>query len=119
MSADPCLDDAAIAKLVQLGGKAFALQMIGLFQSYVPEKLAEARAAAQAGDWPGVQKAVHPIKSSAGNIGARPLRDSAARLEELAMGGCRETVRAGLSELEAGYVQVQSELQERRKALEA
>ncbi len=117
MNDNACLDDATMRKLVELGGKEFALEMIGLFLSYVPQKLAEARTAAQAGDWPGVQKAVHPIKSSAGNIGARPLRDLAARIEELAINRHGDAIHAELTELEAGYVQVQAQLRECRKKL--
>jgi HPt (histidine-containing phosphotransfer) domain-containing protein len=118
MNDNDCLDDVTLGKLVELGGNEFALQMIGLFLSYVPQKLAAARAAAQAGDWLGVQKAVHPIKSSAGNIGARSLRELAARIEELAMGQRGETIPAELTELEAGYGHVQAQLQECRKKLE-
>lgn len=113
-----CLDNAAMQELVDLGGNAFALQMIDLFMSYVPQKLAEARAAAQAGDWLGVQRAVHPIKSSADDIGARPFRDLAARIEKLAMDRCGETLPAELTVLEAGYAQVQAQLQKCRKTLE-
>jgi HPt (histidine-containing phosphotransfer) domain-containing protein len=117
MNDNASLDNAAMEKIVELGGNAFALQMIGLFLSYIPQKLAEARAAAQAGDWLGVQRAVHPIKSSADDIGARSLRDLAARIEKLAMDRCGETLPAELTALEAAYAQVQSQLQECRKTL--
>ena len=119
MSADPCLDVATIERLVQMGGKGFATEMIDLFLSYVPQKLAEARAAEQAGDLPGVSKAVHPIKSSAGHIGARPLWDLAARMEQLASDQHGESIGAMLAELEAAYEQVKAPLQARRKALGA
>jgi 3-hydroxyisobutyrate dehydrogenase-like beta-hydroxyacid dehydrogenase len=59
------------------------------------------------------------IKSSAGNVGALPLRDLAARIEELAMGRRGETLPAELIELETSYVQAQAQLQECRKKLEA
>ena len=50
MNAEPCLDVATLEKLTQIGGKEFATEMINLFLSYVPKKLAEARAAGQTGD---------------------------------------------------------------------
>ena len=119
MTAEPCLDVATIEKLRQIGGQEFVSQMIDLFLSYVPQKLAEARTAAQAGDLLRVQKAVHPIKSSAGNIGARPLRDLAARIEHLASDQRRESIDAMVTELEAAYAQVKAHLQEHRKELGA
>ena len=117
MSAELTLDVAALEKLMRLGGKEFVTQMTDLFMSYVPQKLAEARSASQAGDLAGVQKAVHPIKSSAGNIGAQPLRELATQIEHLAIDQCREPIGAKLTELETAYLQVQALLQERRKEL--
>ena len=117
MSAELSLDVAALEKLMRLGGKEFVTQMTDLFMSYVPQKLAEARSAAQAGDLSGVQKAVHPIKSSAANIGARPMRDLAERIEQFAIDQRGESIGADLTELEAAYTQVKALLEEHRKKL--
>jgi HPt (histidine-containing phosphotransfer) domain-containing protein len=117
MNAAPCLDSATMDKLLAIGGKEFAIQMIDLFLEYVPQKLAEGRAAAQAGNWVGVQKAVHPIKSSAGNIGARPMRDLAEHIEQLAIDQRGETIREGFAKLEAAYAEVQTQLQVCRREL--
>jgi len=117
MNSGSALDVAAFAKLEQMGGKAFAVQMIDLFVSYVPEKLAEARAAQQAGDLARVQKAVHPIKSSAGNIGARPMRELAERIEQLASEQRGAGLDGMLVELEATYLQVKEQLQAQRNGL--
>jgi HPt (histidine-containing phosphotransfer) domain-containing protein len=117
MNQETCLDPVAFAKLEQLGGRRFACEMIDIFLSYVPEKLAEARAAELAGDIPGIQKAVHPIKSSAGNLGAFPLKELAARIEQLARSQQGTIVPPLLRELEAGYAQVARCLQEKRREL--
>ena len=117
MNPEPFLDAVTLEKLMQMGGPEFATKMIDLFLSYVPQKLAEARAGEQAGDLLRVQKAVHPIKSSAGNIGAQPLRELATQIEHLAIDQCREPIGAKLTELETAYLQVQALLQERRKEL--
>ena len=117
MNAEPCLDVATLEKLTQIGGKEFATEMINLFLSYVPKKLAEARAAGQTGDRLGVRNAVHPIKSSAANIGARPMRDLAARIEQLASEQHCESMGPLLTELEAAFEQVKAHLQEHRKEL--
>lgn len=119
MNAEPGLDVASLEKLIQIGGKKLLTDMADLFVSYVPQKLAEARAAAQAGNLVGIQNAVHPIKSSAANIGARPLRELAARIEQLAIDQRGELMDAQLTELEAAYAQAKALLQERRKELGA
>jgi HPt (histidine-containing phosphotransfer) domain-containing protein len=112
MNTEPCLDAATLEKLLQIGGRDFTVKMIELFMSYVPEKLMEARAAEQDGDLERVQKAVHPIKSSAMNIGARNMRDLAERIEQHALDREREPIAPMLAELEAMYEQVRLHLQE-------
>jgi len=114
MNTEPCLDITTLEKLMQLGGKEFVTQMLDLFAGYAPRKLAEARAAMQAGDLTGVQKAVHPLKSSAGNIGACLMRDLAKRIERCALDNQPDPIVQLLSELEAAYEQVKMQLQEYR-----
>ena len=117
MSAELGLDGATIKKLMQIGGSEFVTQMIDLFMSYVPQKLAEARSAVQAGDLVGVAKAVHPIKSSAANIGAHSMHDLAERIEQLARDQRGESISHLLFELEGGYQQVQVQLRHQRNEL--
>jgi HPt (histidine-containing phosphotransfer) domain-containing protein len=117
MNGESCLDTAVIEKLMQIGGRDFVTQMIDLFLSYVPQKLMEARAAGQAGDLGGVQKAVHPIKSSAGHVGALLMRDLALRIEELARDQRGESIAGLLAELEAAYAQVKARLEQQRETL--
>jgi HPt (histidine-containing phosphotransfer) domain-containing protein len=74
---------AAIERLRKLGGDEFVKQMIDLFLDYTETKIADARKAGAAGDLAALAKAVHPIKSSAGNIGANRVQELAARLEQL------------------------------------
>lgn len=117
MNNEPCLDPATLEKLLQIGGKEFALQMIDLFLSFVPEKLAEARSAERDGNLTRLQKAVHPVKSSAWNIGAHNMRELAERIEQCALDNQREPIAGLLKELEAGYEQVKAHLQEQRRVL--
>ena len=119
MNPEPCLDTATIEKLMKIGGKAFVIQMIDLFVNYIPKKLAEARAAEQSGDLLAVKQAVHPIKSGAGHIGAGPMADLAARIEQLASDQRAEPVAGLLAELDAAYVQVKSRLEQQRESLAA
>ena len=117
MNTEPFLDVTALEKLMQIGGKEFAGHMIDLFLIYIPQKLAEARTAEKDGDLMQVRKAVHPIKSSAWNIGAHQMRVLAARIEECAADNRREPITTLLTELEAAYEQVKVHLQEYRKKL--
>jgi HPt (histidine-containing phosphotransfer) domain-containing protein len=119
MDTEPCVDPATLDKLVKMGGKAFAAEMIDLFLKYVPQKLAEARAAEQSGDLLGVKKAVHPVKSSAGNIGARQMQNLASCIEQLAGDQCRESTDAMLTELELACKHVEAYIRECRKVPEA
>jgi len=109
------LDPAALARLQRLGNVEFVCKMIDLFREYAGQKISEARAAQVAGNLPGVEKAVHPIKSSAGNVGARRLQELALQTEDFAKAGQAEAVARSLSELELVFAAVDSELEEKRK----
>ena len=78
------VDGSALERLRKLGGDQFTGEMITLFLDYTQTKIVEARNALTAGDPLGVSKAVHPIKSSAGNVGAVQVQELAARIEQLA-----------------------------------
>jgi len=103
MSASGDLDPAAIERLQRLGGGKFTGEMVRLFLSYGKQKLGEARAAQKVGDLIGVEKAVHPIKSSAGNVGAVRMQRLAAETEQHAKEQHADEVATLLDQLEAAY----------------
>lgn len=103
MNSGEHIDPEAMRRLRRLGGEAFLAKMIELFLGYSGEKLAEARRAAEAGDWPGVAAAVHPLKSSAGNVGAVHLQQLATEAEQCAKDGKPETVLALLGEMHDAF----------------
>lgn len=113
-SAGP-MELAAIERLRKLGGDDFVGQMIDLFLEYSGAKIAEARRAGAAGDFLGVAKAVHPIKSSAGNIGAGQVQALAAQLEQLARQQSGEELNRLLGELESAFTAVRPLLEAERK----
>ena len=115
MSQLPNLDPAALQRLQRLGDNAFVCKMIDLFLEYSGQKVVEARAAQVAGNLTGVEKAVHPIKSSAGNVGARRIQELALQIEELARQGRVETLAASLTDLEQACALVKPELEEKRR----
>jgi HPt (histidine-containing phosphotransfer) domain-containing protein len=106
MSDESGLDKAAIARLRKLGGEKFLGDMIELFFQYAPQRLAAARAGAQAGDLGAVEKAVHPLKSSAGQIGALRVQDLAMQIEKLAMNKQADAIQPLLPQLEEAITQV-------------
>jgi HPt (histidine-containing phosphotransfer) domain-containing protein len=110
MTTIPNLDPAAIERLRRLGGDKFLGEMIELFLDYAAKKVAEAVRAQAAGDLAGVQKAVHPVKSSAGNVGATQVQALATRLEMQAKEGDAAALPAGVAELIEAFAAASIEL---------
>ncbi len=119
MSESPNLDPAALENLCRMGGKAFVGTMIDLFLEYASAKIREAQAAHASGDLEGVANAVHPIRSSAGNVGAVRVRALSTRLEDLARQGGSESLAGLLAELEQAFTAAKSELAESRQRFRA
>ncbi|HEY6167171.1 MAG TPA: Hpt domain-containing protein [Verrucomicrobiae bacterium] len=112
MSEENCLDLEALARLRRFGkGGQFVREMIDLFLSYAPTKLAEAQKGLEAGDLLAIEKAVHPLKSGAGNIGARVVRDLATQIERLAAAKQGDDLPALLHELDTAFAEVKVRLE--------
>lgn len=103
MNSSGDLDTAAIERLRRLGGGKFTTEMIRLFLGFAGEKLAEARRAQRSGDLAGVEKAVHPIKSSAGNVGAVRIQHLAMQAEQRAKEKQADAVSSLMDELETAF----------------
>jgi HPt (histidine-containing phosphotransfer) domain-containing protein len=114
MSDERGLDTSAIARLRKLGGDKFVGDMIDLFFQYAPQRLAAARDGAQAGDLQAVEKAIHPLKSSAGQIGARRVQDLATQIEKLAVDKQADAIWLLLAQLEESITQVKPLLEGER-----
>lgn len=83
----PALDAAALARLKRFGGSKLLVEMIGLYLTAAPERLAIARAAVAAGDISGAEGALHSLKSSSAQLGGERLSILSERGELLARGG--------------------------------
>ncbi len=114
MNGTPNLDPAAMERLQKLGGEAFVGKMIDLFVDYAGGKVVAARQAQAAGNLTGVAEAVHPIKSSAGNVGARRVQELAQRIEQLARQGRGDGLGALVDELEEAFAAVKAELMQKK-----
>jgi HPt (histidine-containing phosphotransfer) domain-containing protein len=106
----PC-DPAAIERLLKLGGPKFTLEMIDLFGSYGAKKIAEARQARQAGNLAALAEAAHPLKSSAGNVGAVRVQELATQLESSARESKADLAGTQLDELERAFGEARSRLE--------
>jgi HPt (histidine-containing phosphotransfer) domain-containing protein len=110
MNSVPNLDPAALQRLRRLGGDKFLREMIGLFLDYAAKKIAEATATAAAGNLEGVQKAIHPVKSSAGNVGASKVQALAAQMELQAKQGEASAVAASVADITEAFAAASAEL---------
>lgn len=117
MNSPTILDPAAFARLCRLGGSKFAGEMIELFLDYAGKKLAEARQAQAAGDLAGLAQAAHPLKSSAGNVGASQVQALASSLEQHAKRGRSEEAATELAELEQAFAVASRELETLKEGL--
>jgi HPt (histidine-containing phosphotransfer) domain-containing protein len=99
-----------LARLNEIGGPAFVQEMIDLFLELAPQRLTAVRDGIEAGDLGAVARAVHPLKSSAGNLGADRVQDLAERTEQLAMAGSAAAMPMLLRQLEASLAEVYERL---------
>jgi HPt (histidine-containing phosphotransfer) domain-containing protein len=91
--------------------------MIELFLDYGGTKLDEARQALAASDLAALEEALHPLKSSAGNVGASRVQDLAAEAESLARQHQSEALTALLDELSLAFAATKAELDEKKQRL--
>lgn len=113
MSNDPVLDPDALAALQAVSpddGGQFFNELIDIFLADTPARLSEVTAGLQTQDAPGVMRAAHSIKGSAGNFGAAPLAKVAMGIEHAARESNLATAATLLPMLEAEYARVKDAL---------
>jgi HPt (histidine-containing phosphotransfer) domain-containing protein len=115
---DAGLDGAALLRLRRIGGDSLVARMIDLFLEGSAARLEAARAGAAAGDLPAVARAVHSLKSSAGNLGAPLLQRTAEEIEILADAGDAAGVAGRMGALERACAAAREGLIHERAALE-
>lgn len=85
MTEDSVLDPEAIENLRALGDDgddSFLQEVIEIFTTDTPNRIAELRSAHAAGDQTTFTRAAHSIKGSSSNVGARRLGELALSLEK-------------------------------------
>lgn len=113
MPDQPVLDNESLRMLQQLGENRFVHEMVSMFFGYADDKLSAAREALSAEDIDGVEKAIHPLKTSAGHVGALVMKQIAQQIERLARDGEKEAIPGLLSALEQAYSDVKPLLEAR------
>jgi HPt (histidine-containing phosphotransfer) domain-containing protein len=108
------IDAAAIEKLQKLGGDPLVSEMIALFLRDTPERIAAISNGLKENDLRTVFKAIHPLSSGAGNIGAVKMFEIAGKLEAAAKDSQCDGVKRLLPELEAEYARVKDSLEKLR-----
>jgi len=107
-----------LARLEELGGTAFVREMVGLFLDTTPQRLQAARDGLATGNLEAVERAVHSLKSSAGNLGADEVQDLAGRIEPLAEARQGESIPALMRQLEDAVARIEARLSRERAAPE-
>ena len=110
----PTIDPAAIQSLRALGGDdddSFLREIIAIFLTDTPARIAELEAGLRDGDTDIFMRAAHSIKGSSSNMGATVLQATAERLEN-------ESRVSGLAGLRGRVDEVKAEFASARAALE-
>lgn len=108
----PVLEAAALERVRQIGGERLVARLLATFLDAAPLRVAKVTEGARVGDFDTVKQGVHSLKSMAGNVGAARLQALTEALEQAAVKGDAEAVRAGGEELEREYVRVEASLAE-------
>ena len=110
----PSTDQAALDRLKRFGGGKLLGEMIGLFLSTAPERLAAAHAGFDAGDVPATEMALHSLKSSSAQLGAMKMQRICEQGELLARAGTLADVGGLLQQLDHEFPRVQAWLERAR-----
>ena len=113
MSNAPVIDPEAIANLRALCTEddSFLREVVDIFLSDTPERLAELKVSFSAQDAPGFIRAAHTMKGSASNLGAARMRAQAEHLELTAKKAGLTGLEPEISTLEHEFAEARIELQ--------
>lgn len=110
-SAAETLDRSALDRLVRFGGSKLLTDMIRIFLTDAPVRIAAARVGASAGDAAAVCRALHALKSSAGQLGAHVMMARCETGERLASLGDRAALHDAVADVEIAFAAARSRLE--------
>ena len=94
-------DPEALKRLRRFGGDKLLSEMIDLYLTTAPERLAAVQAAIGTGDRPSAELALHSLKSSSAQLGATRVGELSARGETIARGGSLDGIPELVEEMKA------------------
>lgn len=97
------LDPEALERLEAWGGQELVSRMVELFLEVTPQRMDEIRTGLAEDDLTRVERGAHSLRSSAGNLGAVPVRQLASRIEELSAIGRSAELERAVEELEERF----------------
>src|SRR5262245_38022377 len=92
-----------LAKLADLGGDDFVVEMVQLLSTQTALQIKELEAAHTSGDLPTAQRLAHSMKSSFGNFGAKKLQTLACTMEFAAKNGDKVDYEKHVLDLKNGF----------------
>jgi two-component system sensor histidine kinase/response regulator len=78
----------------RLGGDELVAEVVEMFLTDCPERMAHIKAAVAARDRDAIRSAAHALKGAAGNLAATPVTECAGALESMAADGAFDPIRA-------------------------
>jgi HPt (histidine-containing phosphotransfer) domain-containing protein len=113
---EPALDPAIVAELrraqQEVGNPEFIAQLVALFRTNAPARLAHIREAVAARNGAPLGHTSHTLKSNCGLLGARRLAEICARLEAFGDAAACADAAALVDDAEAELARVLRELEE-------
>jgi HPt (histidine-containing phosphotransfer) domain-containing protein len=114
MPAHPIIDPRAIQNLRDLApsdNDAFLREVVGMFLSDTPERIAELEESVRSADGVRFTRAAHSIKGSSSNLGADALREAAERAENDSDTRPVAQLEPLVTEIRAEFARVREELE--------
>jgi HPt (histidine-containing phosphotransfer) domain-containing protein len=108
------IDPDAVERLRRLGGVVLINRMIDLFAGHAGPIIERAQKDLQEGNFDGVHRAGHSLKSSAANVGATQMGRTAAEIERLALAGDGPVLEKLIAELRSAFDLAKAKLGEIR-----
>ena len=115
MSKTQDFDQSALRMIFRIGGERLVRRLIDLFCENALKLVNDARVGEQAADLEVVERAMHSLKSTAGQLGAVRLRRLAEEIERLAQNQDADVVSTRFHALEAALEQARVYMGEQRR----
>ena len=94
-------DPNALARLRRFGGDKLLREMIDLYLTSAPERLAAAKSGVASGDLPSAELALHSLKSSSAQLGAARVGKLSEQGELIARTGTLDGIDVLVTEMES------------------